>query len=62
MTDYAQQLDQLARGEMVSLTIAKEDFLAFREVLLKHPQFKQFRGEALQGATIVYTSLQEARA
>ena len=34
MTDYAQQLEQLAKGEMVSLTIAKADFLSFREVLI----------------------------
>lgn len=62
MANYKQQLAQLANGEVASLTITKQEFLAFREVLIKHPQFKNFRGEAFQGATIVYTFLAEARA
>ena len=62
MADYTQHVAQLEAGEIARLTITKADFLAFREVLIAHPKFKHFRGEAHQGATIVYTYLQEARA
>lgn len=61
MEQYKQQLDQLRNGEIDRLEIKKEQFLAFREVLVKDPQFKHFRGEAQQGGDVIYTFLQMPR-
>lgn len=55
MEGYQQQLEQLINGEIAQITITKQQFIAFREVLVNHPKFKHFKGEALQGATIIYT-------
>lgn len=55
MTDYNDQLDRLKQGEISSLTIQKEDFLAFREVLIKRADFKHFRGAAFHHGVTIYT-------
>lgn len=61
MEQYKQLLDQLRNGEIQQLEIKKEDFLAFREVLVKDTQFKHFRGEAQQGGNIIFTFLDVPR-
>lgn len=61
MEHYKKILDQLRNGEMESILIKKDEFLQFRELLLKDTQFKHFRGEAKQGGDVVYTFLAEAR-
>lgn len=61
MENYEKLLEQLQNGELKSITITKEAFYTFRETLIKHPQFKHFRGEAKQGGTVIYTYLKEPR-
>ncbi|MFB7639439.1 hypothetical protein [Peribacillus butanolivorans] len=54
-------LDKLANREMDEFRIIKEDFLGFREVLVKREDFKHFRGNAQHNGEIIYTYLEEAR-
>jgi hypothetical protein len=61
MNEYEKILEQLKKGELSSYKVNKEDFLKFREVLVKHEQFKHYRGEAQQGGDIIYTYLAEQR-
>ncbi|AWE06499.1 hypothetical protein DCE79_03475 [Lysinibacillus sp. 2017] len=61
MADYKALLDQLRNKEIESIFIKKEEFLQFREHLLKDEQFKNFRGEAKQGGDVVYTFLDVPR-
>lgn len=59
MTDYNNMLDQLKAREISSITIQKEDFLVFREVLIARPDFKHFKGTAFHHGTTVYTYTEE---
>ena len=61
MEKYKQILDQLRNGELHSVEIKKEEYLNFREVLVKDTQFKHFRGEAKQGGNIIFTFLEVPR-
>lgn len=61
MSDYKALIDQLRNGDVQSILIKKEEFLQFRELLLKDEQFKHFRGEAKQGGDVVFTFIQQAR-
>ncbi|MEK4010679.1 hypothetical protein [Peribacillus sp. FSL M8-0224] len=54
-------LDKLANREMEEFRITKEEFLAFREVLVNRHDFKHFRGNAQHNGVIIYTYLEEAR-
>ncbi|MFB6465703.1 hypothetical protein ACE38V_02670 [Cytobacillus sp. Hz8] len=54
-------LEKLKNGELSEHYVKKEDFLSFREVLVKRPDFKHFRGIAGHGGNIVYQYLQEPR-
>jgi hypothetical protein len=54
-------LNELRDGIISELRIKKEDFLAFRMVLIKREDFKHFRGIAQQGGDIIYQYLQEPR-
>ncbi|QGG50167.1 hypothetical protein [Lysinibacillus pakistanensis] len=55
MDKYENMLKQLQNGEINSIEIEKEQFYEFREVLVKHPLFKHFRGEAKQNGLVIYT-------
>ncbi|GLC87670.1 hypothetical protein [Lysinibacillus piscis] len=55
MEKYEEMLLQLEKGELQQIEITKEQFYEFREILVKHPLFKHFRGEAKQGGYIIYT-------
>lgn len=55
MAQYEKLLQELKDGSLSSLTITKEEFLAFREILIAREDFKQFKGIAKQGGKIVYT-------
>jgi len=55
MEKYENMLKQLQIGEINSIEIDKEQFYEFREVLVKHPLFKHFRGEAKQNGLVIYT-------
>ncbi|MDI2589616.1 MULTISPECIES: hypothetical protein [unclassified Psychrobacillus] len=61
MHSYEEKLNMLQSGDIDTLEISKEDYLAFREVLVKREDFKHFSGEAKQGGKIIYTYLQVAR-
>ncbi|MCH7320753.1 MULTISPECIES: hypothetical protein [Solibacillus] len=61
MADYKDMLDQLRNGEVKSVVIKKEEFLQFREQIVKDEQFKHFRGEAKQGGDVVFTYSQIPR-
>ncbi|WP_243385430.1 abortive phage infection protein [Bacillus kexueae] len=54
-------LDQLKNGERSEFTVTKEQFMPFRNVLVKREDFKHFRGNAQHGGTITYTYLKEPR-
>lgn len=61
MEHYKNILDQLRNGELDKAEISKAEYLAFREILVKDPQFKHFRGEAKQGGNIIFTFLETPR-
>ncbi|WP_042349125.1 hypothetical protein [Bacillus massiliigorillae] len=54
-------LEKLKLGEISEFTVSKEDFLTFREQLVKRSDFKHFRGNAKHGGVTTYTYLEEAR-
>lgn len=61
MSSFEEKLNMLQNGDIQSLEVSKDDFLAFREVLIKREDFKHFSGKARQGGQIVYTYLSSAR-
>lgn len=61
MNTYEQQLEDLKEGKVTSITIEKENFLEFREVLIIREDFKHFRGIAKQGGIVIYTYEKSAR-
>lgn len=62
MADWKNMLDQLRNGEIQSALVKKDEFLQFREHLIKDEQFKNFRGEAKQGGDVIYTFSVNSRA
>ncbi|MBD8026632.1 hypothetical protein H9636_08180 [Ureibacillus sp. Re31] len=61
MEKYKKMIEQLKSGEVKSVEISKEEFLQFREVLVKDEMFKHFRGEAQQGGNVIFTFLEVPR-
>ncbi|MCT6924132.1 MULTISPECIES: hypothetical protein [Bacillales] len=58
---YRKKIEDLRNREVQSIEIEKDEFLAFRQILVNEPDFKHFRGEAKQGGNIVFTYLDIAR-
>ena len=56
-----EQLTALKNGDIDKIHVTKEDFLSFREVLVKREDFKHFSGNAMQGGDIIYTYLTTPR-
>jgi hypothetical protein len=54
-------LQQLRNGEVKELHITKEEFLPFRQVLVKQEDFKHFRGIAQRGGGVLYQYLEVPR-
>ncbi len=54
-------LDKLKNGEIKEYLISKEEFLPFRQVLVKREDFKLFRGIAQRGGGVLYHYLNEPR-
>jgi hypothetical protein len=54
-------LDQLKRGERSEYHVKKEEFISFRQVLVKREDFKNFRGIAQRGGEVVYQYIENAR-
>lgn len=48
-------LDQLRNGEVTECKISKNDFLLFRNELMKQDDVKSFRGNAQQGGDVIFT-------
>ncbi len=61
MEQYKRLLDQLRNGEVEKVEVQKAEYLSFREVLVRDPQFKHFRGEAKQGGNVIFTFLEAPR-
>lgn len=61
MEIYEKMIKQLKSGEVTSIEVKKEEFLVFREFLVKDEKFKHFRGVAKQGGNIEYTYLENPR-
>ena len=61
MGDFTQILEKLRNGELKSIEISKDQYLQFREHLIKDAQFKHFRGVAKQGGSVIYTFLEQPR-
>ena len=59
--EVSQILDGLRNGELSEFMVKKEDFLAFRQVLVQRDDFKHFRGIAQRGGDVLYHYLEEAR-
>ncbi|WP_066367686.1 hypothetical protein [Neobacillus fumarioli] len=54
-------LNRLKSGELSEYYVKNEDFMAFREVLIKRKDFKHFRGIAKQGGDVLFQYLNEPR-
>ncbi|MCP3741834.1 hypothetical protein [Rossellomorea sp. BNER] len=54
-------LENLRKKETEEILISKEDFLDFRSILVKEPDFKHFRGIAQHGGSVIYRYLEEPR-
>lgn len=59
VNNYEELLDQLKAGEIDSLTVEKEQFMAFRHVLIQRPDFKHFSGTAYHGGRTIYVYMDE---
>jgi hypothetical protein len=57
----AELLQQLRSKEVRELHVSKEEFLAFRQVLVKQVDFKHFRGIAEHGGNTLYQYVDEPR-
>lgn len=53
--------EKLKEGEISEYFVKKEDFLPIREVLVKRPDFKHFRGIARRNGDVIYQYREIAR-
>lgn len=56
-----QMLESLKNKEVEEIFVAKQDFMAFREFLVKRDDFKHFRGIAQRGGDVIFRYMDEAR-
>ena len=54
-------LEKLKNGELTEVKVEKEDFLSFREQLVRREDFKHFRGHAKHNGATVFTYMEEPR-
>ncbi|WP_342430416.1 hypothetical protein [Neobacillus sp. FSL H8-0543] len=54
-------LDKLMTGETSEYYVKNDDFMEFRQVLVKRPDFKHFRGIGQRGGDVLYEYLKEPR-
>ncbi len=54
-------LDQLMNGELSEYYVKNEDFMEFRQILVKRKDFKHFRGIGQRGGDVLYQYLEEPR-
>jgi hypothetical protein len=58
---FNQQLDNLKNGLISEFFVSKEDFLIFRQILVKRPDFKHFRGIAKREGAVTYQYIEIPR-
>lgn len=54
-------LDQLMNGELSEYYVKNDDFMEFRQILVKRKDFKHFRGIGQRGGDVLYQYLEEPR-
>ncbi|MCM3767418.1 hypothetical protein [Neobacillus niacini] len=54
-------LNKLMTGELSEYYVTKENFMEFRQVLVKRKDFKHFRGIAQRDGNVLYQYLSEPR-
>jgi hypothetical protein len=54
-------LDRLMTGELTEYYVTNEEFMEFRQVLVKRQDFKHFRGIGQRGGDVLYQYLKEPR-
>ncbi|WHY68530.1 hypothetical protein [Neobacillus sp. SuZ13] len=54
-------LDRLMTGELSEYYVTNDQFMEFRQVLVKRKDFKHFRGIGQRGGDVLYQYLKEAR-
>ncbi|MDF2856923.1 MAG: hypothetical protein K0Q87_2774 [Neobacillus sp.] len=54
-------LYKLMTGELREYYVKNENFMKFRQVLVKRPDFKHFRGIGQRGGDVLYEYLKEPR-
>ncbi|SMQ70010.1 hypothetical protein SAMN05444673_1794 [Bacillus sp. OV166] len=54
-------LDRLMTGEISEYYVTNDDFMEFRQVLVKRNDFKYFRGIGQRGGDVLYHYLKEPR-
>lgn len=54
-------LEQLKFGSLSEYLVTKENFLAFREELVKREDFKNFRGIGQRGGDVIFEYLKTPR-
>jgi hypothetical protein len=54
-------LESLKNREVEEIFVSKQDFMTFREFLVKREDFKQIRGIAQRGGDVIFTYMEEAR-
>lgn len=54
-------LNRLMRGDLTEYYVKNEDFMEFRQVLVKRNDFKHFRGIGQRGGDVLYQYLENPR-
>lgn len=54
-------LDRLMTGELSEYYVKNDEFMEFRQVLVKRKDFKHFRGIGQRGGDVLYQYLEEPR-
>jgi len=54
-------LDRLMTGDLTEYYVTNDNFMEFREVLVKRKDFKHFRGIGQRGGDVLYHYLKEPR-
>lgn len=54
-------LDRLMTGELSEYFVTNDEFMEFRQVLVKRKDFKHFRGIGQRGGDVLYQYLKEPR-
>ncbi|MEH7308376.1 hypothetical protein [Neobacillus drentensis] len=54
-------LDRLMTGELSEYYVTNDQFMEFRQVLVKRKDFKHFRGIGQRGGEVLYQYLNEPR-